>query len=114
MLYYVFFFFFKQKASYELRISDLSSDLYSSDLGIWSITGSSHPILPWSTRMASAAAVIALPVERVWNRVCASTGAVSPSMRGPQPRARVVLPSSTIAIDKIGRASCRERVCQYV
>src|SRR3546814_7192934 len=29
----VFFFFFKQKTAYELRISDLSSDVCSSDLG---------------------------------------------------------------------------------
>src|SRR3546814_2567585 len=30
--YYVFFFFFKQKTAYELRISDWSSDVCSSDL----------------------------------------------------------------------------------
>src|SRR3546814_3733583 len=30
--YYVFFFFFKQKTAYEMRISDWSSDVCSSDL----------------------------------------------------------------------------------
>src|SRR3546814_16545102 len=30
---YVFFFFFKQKTAYEMRISDWSSDVCSSDLG---------------------------------------------------------------------------------
>src|SRR3546814_1281987 len=30
---FVFFFFFKQKTAYEVRISDWSSDVYSSDLG---------------------------------------------------------------------------------
>src|SRR3546814_9748205 len=32
---YVFLFFFKQKAAYERRISDWSSDVCSSDLGLW-------------------------------------------------------------------------------
>src|SRR3546814_2890242 len=33
-IYYVFFFFFKQKTAYEMRISDWSSDVCSSDLPI--------------------------------------------------------------------------------
>src|SRR3546814_7422096 len=33
MLYFLFFFFFKQKTAYEMRISDWSSDVCSSDLG---------------------------------------------------------------------------------
>src|SRR3546814_1864285 len=33
------FFFFKQKTAYEMRISDWSSDVCSSDLGIPQITG---------------------------------------------------------------------------
>src|SRR3546814_2825815 len=32
MYYFVFFFFFKQKTAYEMRISDWSSDVCSSDL----------------------------------------------------------------------------------
>src|SRR3546814_2788617 len=32
MYYYYFFFFFKQKTAYEMRISDWSSDVCSSDL----------------------------------------------------------------------------------
>src|SRR3546814_4655318 len=35
LLMYVFFFFFKQKTAYEMRISDWSSDVCSSDLKIW-------------------------------------------------------------------------------
>src|SRR3546814_7288488 len=34
-MYYLYFFFFKQKTAYELRISDWSSDVCSSDLPIW-------------------------------------------------------------------------------
>src|SRR3546814_7285523 len=33
MLFYLVFFFFKQKTAYEMRISDWSSDVCSSDLG---------------------------------------------------------------------------------
>src|SRR3546814_3844176 len=34
LLVYVFVFFFKQKTAYEMRISDWSSDVCSSDLGV--------------------------------------------------------------------------------
>src|SRR3546814_7969035 len=34
MLFYLFFFFFKQKTAYEMRISDWSSDVCSSDLRV--------------------------------------------------------------------------------
>src|SRR3546814_1818874 len=33
----VFFFFFKQKTAYEMRISDWSSDVCSSDLAVWAV-----------------------------------------------------------------------------
>src|SRR3546814_10014672 len=84
-----FFFFFKQKTAYEMRISDWSSDVCSSDLG---------------SRTASEA-------ERLAGnhppRYCGSGGA-EPITKGPwrghfDRRRR-----------EIGRASCRERVCQYV
>src|SRR3546814_2858349 len=42
----VFFFFFKQKTAYEMRISDWSSDVCSSDLG--SILVTSAPLSPSS------------------------------------------------------------------
>src|SRR3546814_9625845 len=45
MYFLIYFFFFKQKTAYELRISDWSSDLCSSDLFIWplwSISGRLH------------------------------------------------------------------------
>src|SRR3546814_18928480 len=34
MLYFILFFFFKQKTAYEMRISDWSSDVCSSDLAV--------------------------------------------------------------------------------
>src|SRR3546814_3338130 len=79
------FFFFKQKTAYEMRISDWSSDVCSSDLlwergrepyaGAWSLPGGllgQDETLEGSIRRHLAAKV------------------------------------------EIGRASCRERVCQYV
>src|SRR3546814_2441450 len=40
------FFFFKQKTAYELRISDWSSDVCSSDLSIWPrVMQKPHPVV---------------------------------------------------------------------
>src|SRR3546814_1215634 len=87
----VFFFFFKQKTAYEMRISDWSSDVCSSDL-------------PEAPAAGPAWIVIA-------------DGAVVRAE--PRRDATVVdrLPRSTEVFElqrEIGRASCRERVCQYV
>src|SRR3546814_3553358 len=73
------FFFFKQKTAYEMRISDWSSDVCSSDLKgdtvrIWMDDARHHSIF----------------------------GAIEQQV-GKAP--------SNL---QIGRASCRERVCQYV
>src|SRR3546814_7173831 len=76
-----YFFFFKQKTAYDMRISDWSSDVCSSDLSCDSIS-------PAAGRDAVAGRVDAhLPASRHLQ-----------STASPQ----------------IGRASCRERVCQYV
>src|SRR3546814_10424727 len=73
------FFFVKQKTAYEMRISDWSSDVCSSDLmrQVSRISGTSVDISRGMLRTATPG------VKR---------------LRRPQ----------------IGRASCRERVCQYV
>src|SRR3546814_1271283 len=94
---YSILFFFKQKTAYELRISNWSSDVCSSELaeseqsqGEGSPDGGSH--------------------HRVRSRLEASRpsrGAQGPELRGP---AR----GEARPDREIGRASCRERVCQYV
>src|SRR3546814_5543564 len=82
-------FLFKQKTAYEMRISDWSSDVCSSDLwssrsrtwisrvthgsnirksGRYLVTGSVHSSLPASTRRASRPVVIALLLEAFLNR----------------------------------------------
>src|SRR3546814_3325279 len=81
------FFFFKQKTAYEMRISDWSSDVCSSDLveigELLELRGA---------RLADDRARLAgQPVHGQENLGVDADGAA-----------------------EIGRASCRERVCQYV
>src|SRR3546814_1350756 len=91
-------FFFKQKTAYEMRISDWSSDVCSSDL----------PELRIQPGAGSEAAAI-MPdtldalIERNTRRLTAYQN-------------KRYAKRYTQAVEKIqiGRASCRERVCQYV
>src|SRR3546814_10692999 len=92
---YIIIFFFKQKTSYEMRISDWSSDVCSSDLrftlsGFWGYTDASFDkfIDPFTGADLSNQDFARVPKNN-WRL----TGSVDL---------------------KIGRASCRERVCQYV
>src|SRR3546814_4777174 len=109
------FFFFKQKTAYEMRISDWSSDVCSSDLL------KDELILAYST--ASSETVLPRIMEKMTN------------YGAPQSITSFVIPTgysfnldgSTLyqsiaalflaqlyGIDQIGRASWRESVCQYV
>src|SRR3546814_4416514 len=95
------FFFFKQKTAYEMRISDWSSDVCSSDLAE-------------GARIDEGFA----PVEAEYAHAQGDRG------RGQDDadRRRAVDPADRIGAfllrepfaRQIGRASCRERVCQYV
>src|SRR3546814_2129133 len=89
------FFFFKQKTAYEMRISDWSSDVCSSDLA-----------RQWLSGFGGSAGTLVVTTDfaglwtdsRYWEQAdsdLADTGIRT--MRA-----------------EIGRASCRERVCQYV
>src|SRR3546814_1805581 len=96
----VVLFFFKQKTAYEMRISDWSSDVCSSDLPVGSAT--------WlATEMDEDGILFGL----------ADLGFGCPEL-GSFALAEleaVRLPFGLgIERDQIGRASCRERVCQYV
>src|SRR3546814_11594146 len=89
----MFVFFFKQKTAYEMRISDWSSDVCSSDLHL---------------RSAPAELfrqVVELLQALVMQHQADGFGVARLALDlGPEPERR----------GQIGRASCRERVCQYV
>src|SRR3546814_8231167 len=96
----VFVFFFKQKTAYELRISDWSSDVCSSDLGALAradLSAEAYHRFVWHVAadlraaFVTAAGICPAPLDR------ALTAAAERSLAG-----------------QLGRASCRERVCQCV
>src|SRR3546814_6459937 len=88
------FFFFKQKTAYEMRISDWSSDVCSSDLG---------------DILEVAAHIRVEPIQDV-ARLARRVG-----RHGDQIDAEDVFDHcGAQPFGEIGRASCRERVCQYV
>src|SRR3546814_6391757 len=91
------FFFFKQKTAYEMRISDWSSDVCSSDL-LDAVCARDS---------AKAARLMAEDLGRIVPLVDAA---------GLAERCDVIVECVPKAafLGKIGRASCRERVCQYV
>src|SRR3546814_10420955 len=101
---FVVFFFFKQKTAYEMRISDWSSDVCSSDLidgaevgGGIARASEMHAMAPEAETLPRLDQCLVDAVELV---------AVRTVIMQPFPlhHARLIQP--------IGRASCRERVCQ--
>src|SRR3546814_3303059 len=102
---YVFMFFFEQKAAYEMRISDWSSDVCSSDLNIF--LSNSYT---WSRKLREMVLALALEwkfskdqiLELYLNKVYFGGGSYG------------IDAASRRFFGKIGRASCRESVCQSV
>src|SRR3546814_6043056 len=101
------FFFFKQKTAYEVRISDWSSDVCSSDLA-------SQRLWPMSRR--DCRWVMSIP--SVWCELRGSAGRRLAA--GPWSELLQVEGGQFADVvdgqvrRQIGRASCRDRVCQYV
>src|SRR3546814_3416403 len=87
----VSFFFFKQKTAYEMRISDWSSDVCSSD---------------------PTCALLAL--LRPGDHILASQWIYGGTHRLLTQEFKTFGIDATLVNPKIGRASCRERVCRYV
>src|SRR3546814_8661916 len=112
------FFFFKQKTAYEMRISDWSSDVCSSDLGL----GDARQALVQQLRRqvlevqvdmilvgADAAALADLHGHGAADHVAAGE-----ILGGGRVALHEALALGVGEIAEIGRASCRERVCPYV
>src|SRR3546814_8768718 len=97
MLFFMFvfcFFFFKQKTAYEMRISDWSSDVCSSDLICAALEGDCYLRKePGGRGLVAGPRLLALAQSLI--------GGAS-------------LANARHTILAIGRASCRERVCPYV
>src|SRR3546814_3766764 len=98
-MYFFDFFCCKQKKAYEMRISDCSSDVCSSDLDAGDARH--RAALPHEHRVEPAAAALA-----------PGDGAEFMSALAELLAGRVLEFGREGA--EIGRASCRERVCQYV
>src|SRR3546814_16880041 len=107
-MFYLFF-FFKQKTAYELRISDWSSDVCSSDLSracarLHALHDGLPPLPPGAARSADDR-----PGRRLARQVLSSPPAPHARARD---RARPA--HSRHRASEIGRASCRERESQCV
>src|SRR3546814_3625120 len=98
-----------------MRISDWSSDVCSSDLvdqitakvmaGDWTAGQS----LPSIRELAAASRVSVITVRRAYEEL--ERAGVIATRQG---KGSVVAERSDLPTAQIGRASCRERVCQYV
>src|SRR3546814_3586907 len=92
-----FFFFFKQKTAYEMRISDWSSDVCSSDLQPGQFAAGQPPPRDDIVLLRD------IPLRSTCEHHMAPIRGVAHVAYLPGER-----------VVEIGRASCRERVCQYV
>src|SRR3546814_1824829 len=98
------FFFFKQKTAYEMRISDWSSDVCSSDL----INDEAGEAVVAASDGKAAYFRCDIAQEEDVKALVAQTLAAFGGLDGAFNNAAI--PQA----GQIGRASCRERVCQYV
>src|SRR3546814_18570644 len=127
---FIFFFFFKQKTAYEMRISDWSSDVCSSDLAAGEGVERLPPRDAGARRKTDdqlhADAAIALAVEhrhearRRAGRVRHHGGAGFAHAQDGEPGGVVRLalllvcaPLAAAPLSGVGRASWWARVCQY-
>src|SRR3546814_10644606 len=95
LCYFIDVFFFKQKTAYEMRISDWSSDVCSSDLILVYLT------IYITMNIGTLAVILCMRQKDVMVERIEDLKGLSKTQPG-------------MAMAKIGRASCRERVCQYV
>src|SRR3546814_2441254 len=105
-------FFFKQKTAYEMRISDWSADVCSSDLSVATppaeldadlfVIGPEVPLVDGLADRLRAAGKLVL-----------GPGADGAQLEGSKTWMKEVVSAAGVPTE-IGRAACRERVCRYV
>src|SRR3546814_10496926 len=98
------FFFFKQKTAYEMRISDWSSDVCSSDLTLIGAYPDYYLRATLEAWSKSGMSVFSPAAIKEYSRAFRDPACLSASCEDYRASASI----------EIGRASCRERVCQYV
>src|SRR3546814_7843516 len=105
------FFFFKQKTAYEMRISDWSSDVCSSDLAGKQQGGAG--------RLGNRRHIVHVVKQHLILDLHAFVGRCDVRENGGSAPDVYLAGEPEIErrrrpVQKLGRASCRERVCQYV
>src|SRR3546814_2681109 len=101
----MFVLFFKQKTAYEMRISDWSSDVCSSDLLVTHY-GTVKLIDFGIARLADSG--VQAPGAESASRSSLQNLSLTPGYAAPERM------TGSEVTTEIGRASCRERVCQDV
>src|SRR3546814_1130152 len=121
---FVIFFFFKQKTAYEMRISDWSSDVCSSDLtaqdGLAAVAADAdkgielQPPVAFDdlSRAIDPAAIGQGIIKRVTLVGGAEDGAAA-EQQGDVEEARHELTDVGVQRAQVGSAACREKECQY-
>src|SRR3546814_950811 len=102
-MYSIYLFVFKQKTAYEMRSSDWSSDVCSSDLII--------PAVELIDGVCKGAELAGVCRRRGHDELQAQIGDELGRGQGILVIHGI---ESLVQHHQIGRASCRERVCQYV
>src|SRR3546814_9099777 len=102
------YFFCKQKTAYEMRISDWSSDVCSSDLKASNIVDRMSGQTLNAMAKGAALSRFESAKQRFWSQILIS-------MKMPTVIRAIgdELAADHVAVE-IGRASCRERVCKTV
>src|SRR3546814_5522516 len=125
-MFFLFFFFFKQKTAYEMRISDWSSDVCSSDLSGLSVLVRADSkikgfddlkghIIATKKGTSSVDYLLTHGINPKYIKQFQNTTPLYQTLiTGGVDAVLFDNPSNVNATAQIGRASCRERVCTYV
>src|SRR3546814_1088075 len=123
-VFVVLFFFFKQKTAYEMRISDWSSDVCSSDLMLTGTLITAAGFLPIATAASSTGEytrslfqVVTIALLVSWVAAVVFIPYLGDKLLPDHGHSAKLKPGSLAARwhaqrQQIGRASCRERVSQ--